>query len=114
FLPIPAKTIACGRVIEREGGSKTAPFTLPLPGACIIFEGCAFCNSPLRAVCRRRAAEPFPRGVVSNPAGAANGGASGTLPLHPPESRLFRHIRPAFAGNPRIDSQPPAWYNILN
>ncbi|MBQ2154285.1 MAG: hypothetical protein II437_04415, partial [Oscillospiraceae bacterium] len=47
FLPIPAKTIACGRVIEREGGSKTAPFTLPLPGACIIFEGCAFCNSPI-------------------------------------------------------------------
>ena len=40
------KTIACGRVIEREGGSKTAPFTLPLPGACIIFEGYAFCNSP--------------------------------------------------------------------
>jgi hypothetical protein len=47
FLPIPAKTIACGRVIEREGGSKTAPFTLPLPGACIIFEGYAFCNSPV-------------------------------------------------------------------
>ena len=47
-MPIPAKTIACGRVIDREGGSKTAPFTLPLPGACIIFEGYAFCNSPLR------------------------------------------------------------------
>ena len=29
---ILAKTIACGRVIERERGSKTAPFTLSLPG----------------------------------------------------------------------------------
>ena len=38
FLPISAKTIACGRVIEREGGSKTAPFTLPLPGACFNYE----------------------------------------------------------------------------
>ena len=27
-----AKTVACGRVIERERGSKTAPFTLSLPG----------------------------------------------------------------------------------
>ena len=26
------KTIACGRVIERERGSKTAPFTLSPPG----------------------------------------------------------------------------------
>ena len=30
---ILAKTIACGRVIERERGSKTAPFTLSPPGA---------------------------------------------------------------------------------
>ena len=29
---ILAKTIACERVIERERGSKTAPFTLSLPG----------------------------------------------------------------------------------
>ena len=29
---ILAKTIACARVIEREMGSKTAPFTLSPPG----------------------------------------------------------------------------------
>ena len=26
------QSVACGRVIERERGSKTAPFTLSLPG----------------------------------------------------------------------------------
>ena len=31
------ENVACGRVIVREGGSKTAPFTIPLPGLLIFF-----------------------------------------------------------------------------
>ncbi len=39
--------VACGRVIEREGGSKTAPFTLPLPGArAPIAAGFYFATGP--------------------------------------------------------------------
>ena len=40
--------------MEREGGSKTASFMLPLPGACITFEGYAFCSSPflMGVLCR--------------------------------------------------------------
>ena len=40
------KTVACGRVIEREKGSKTALFTLFLPGLRLFETICLFCNRP--------------------------------------------------------------------
>ena len=37
------ENVACGRAIVREGGSKTAPFTVPLPGDTLEL---SFCNNP--------------------------------------------------------------------
>ena len=48
------KTVACGRVMEREKGSKTALFTLFLPGCCSHEAIYLFCNTPSFFVIRIR------------------------------------------------------------
>ncbi len=49
--PISAREIgdfvACGRVIEREGGSRPPPSHIPYQGICAYFRFVPFCNRPL-------------------------------------------------------------------